>query len=144
MDNKERYKDAVSHALAGFQLIEAGLKFYIGYYYDVARFILDGKLAFKYEKSDINEAALEKLLSIFKKINSNEELIKNIRKLIHQRNHIAHKALAQLYGSKRTDSEFATLADEYAITTTEITKILDGLQAEHLLIHEIHKKLGIQ
>ena len=46
MDIEQQYREAASHALAGFQLVEQQLKEYIGYYYDAVRFLLNGKLSF--------------------------------------------------------------------------------------------------
>ena len=68
MKSKEGYREAAIHVLGGFQLIEESLKQYIRNYYDTVRCLLDNRLFFDYTGLDINEAALQRLLSIFSKI----------------------------------------------------------------------------
>lgn len=130
MDIEQQYREAASHALAGFQLVEQQLKEYIGYYYDAVRFLLNGKLSFNYTREEMDEAALERLTNIFSKINSNEELIKRIRALIKHRNNVAHRALVHLYGKGRTDEELKANIDEFIEIAEKLGLILRDLLKE--------------
>ncbi len=57
----KRYQDAASHALAGFQLIEGGLKDYIGIYHKIVRRLLPDRPAYKHTRKDVEEVALGRL-----------------------------------------------------------------------------------
>jgi hypothetical protein len=43
---KDLYREGVSHALGGFQLLEEGLKTYLDVYYGTLRNLIGGKLHF--------------------------------------------------------------------------------------------------
>ena len=137
MDIEQRYREAASHALAGFQLVEQQLKEYIGYYYDAVRFLLNGKLSFNYAREEMDEAALERLTTVFSKINGNEELIKRIRALIKHRNHVAHRALVHLYGKERTGEELETNIDEFIEIAEKLGLILRDLLKETVNVARI-------
>ena len=130
MNSRDHYKEASTHALAGFQLIEEGLKDYIGHYYDAVRKRLNGKLHFEYRRTDIDQAALGKLLSIFCKINGNEDLVKQLRKLLKHRDDLAHKALVHLYGTPKSDSEYAAMSDSAIETASKLGELMSVLHQE--------------
>src|SRR5688572_10988832 len=95
---KENYRESVTHALGGFQLVEEGLKTYIDLYYETARQLLVGKLHFGFDKAEVQEAPLGRLLQIFSRINPNKELIAELKALVKDRNQAAHQAFVCLYG----------------------------------------------
>jgi hypothetical protein len=132
---RDDYQESAAHALAGCQLLEGGLKFYIDVYYTTVRRLLNGRLHFDYGRKDIEHAPLGKLVNIFSRINSNAELVERLRRVINQRDEIAHRAFAHLYGSQLTDDDFTTRAGEYINFATDITKLLSALQEEHLKVH---------
>ena len=139
MENKEYYKEAAIHALAGFQLIEEGLKRYIVHYYDTVRYLLGDKLHFDYNESDVSEAALQRLLSIFSKINSNKELIEQLRKLVKQRDEIAHKAFVELYGPTKSEAEFEKMYQKYVEVGKQLSRLLTAVNDENFKLFSIYK-----
>lgn len=137
MNEKERYKEAAAHTLAGFQLVEERLKQYIGYYYDAVRSLLRGQLSFQYTREEINEAALERLTQIFAKITTNEDLVKRIRILIKHRNEVAHRALVYLYGEPKSDREFKADTEAFIEVSEKLGVILDDLLRETLKVYSL-------
>jgi hypothetical protein len=140
MNSRDRYKEASTHALAGFQIIEESLKDYIGHYYDAVRKVLDAKLHFQYSRSDIDQAALGKLLSIFCKINKNEDLVKDLRKLIKHRDDLAHKALVHLYGEPKSDAEFDAMTDSAIEIAEKLGSLMATVRQEILHVYAIARE----
>ena len=100
MENlKDSYKALTLRILGSFQLLEFALKTYIAHAYKIIKKSVDEKVHFDYSKKDIEELPLERLLNIFAKLNTNNELISRLNKLRIERNHIAHKALIITMGS---------------------------------------------
>jgi hypothetical protein len=132
MTQKEKYTEATIHALAGFQIIEEHLKMYIGYYYDAVRVLLKGQLSFQYTREEINEAPLERLTSLFSKINANNDLVKRIRSLLKHRNEIAHGAFTHLYGPPKTDEQFKTDTAEFLVVAGKLDVIMKDIFTEVL------------
>jgi hypothetical protein len=137
MNAQQRYQEATSHALAGFQLIEAGLKDYIGLYYETVQRVLDGRLCFKYSREEIDDASLERLTNIFSRTSFNEDLIKQLRSLIKERNELAHKALAYLYDEKKTDQEFEAACSKMIRTAETLGELMGVLLKERVLIGKV-------
>ena len=101
MENpREAYKEITLHILGYFQLLEFGLKAYIGHAYSTIKKSVGTKVHFDYTAKDVEEFPLERLLSIFSKLNANKELIKRLNKLRAERNHVAHNSLIIAMGSK--------------------------------------------
>ena len=98
MSTAQYYRESASHALAGFQLLEEGLKSYVGTYHDTVRKFLPDKLVYRYSRQDIQDAALGKLVGVFSKISANDKLISELRTLTKTRDDLAHKAFVHLYG----------------------------------------------
>lgn len=74
MTDQEYFRNIASHALAGFQLIEVGLKDYIADYHDKVRASLPSNMTYKYGARDVEDAPLGKLITLFERTNSNEVL----------------------------------------------------------------------
>jgi hypothetical protein len=137
MTQKEKYTEATIHALAGFQIIEEHLKMYIGYYYDAVRVLLKGQLSFQYTREEINEAPLERLTSLFSKINANNDLVKRIRSTLKYRNEIAHGAFAHLYGPPKTDEQFKADTTEFLVVAGKLDVIMKDIFTEVLKITDM-------
>ncbi len=109
------------------------------------RYLLEGKLHFDYTESDISEAALQKLLSIFSKTNSNKELISKLRSLIKQRDEIAHKAFVVLYGStNKVNAELEKLSEEYIQIAVQLGEILGDINDASLKLYLIRNPRAIK
>ncbi len=127
---KEFYGTSVGHALGGFQLLEEGLKSYIGLHYTTVRALVAGRVHFDFQRADIQEAALGRLLTIFAKLCSNRPFVEEIRRLVKHRDHAAHQAFARLYGINTSDSEFVKMAEENLKLATQLATIQGQLHAE--------------
>lgn len=126
MDREQQYRDAVSHALAGFQLVEEALKDYIGIYHEAVRKLLPSTIAYGSSRKDIQDAALGKLINVFAKSCGNQALITELRSLINTRDELAHRALLGLYGNAQEPSNLA----ERSVALQTIAEQISGLLAQ--------------
>lgn len=136
----ELYEKRVALTLAGFQVTELLLKDYIEASYKVMRGLLESYIEFSPSRKDIENHSLERLITIFKTINGNHELIENLKSVVDHRNRIAHKSLLPLYGSNTSDAEYWNLIDEISPLEQEIDKCMDGVQRELI---ELKKRAGL-
>lgn len=91
---QQRYIEEVGKAMIAFQMIEETLKNQIDIRYQIIRSLVSGMFPFNYGNKDLENASMERLISIYKKMSDNEVLIKKIQSLLIDRNHCAHRALA--------------------------------------------------
>jgi hypothetical protein len=124
------YEKRASITLAGFQVTESLLKDYIGTSFDVMRKLLRGYIDFSSTHIDIENHSLERLISTFKTINGNLELIENLQAVVKHRNRLAHRAFLPLYGQKTSDEDYWKLIDEISPLEEEILKCTTGIQQE--------------
>ncbi len=134
MDAAQRYRNAVSHALAGFQLVEEGLKDYLGFYYATVRRLLPDELAFGYARDDIKDAALGKLINVSSKVCSNTALIAELRTLIKVRDDLAHRALIDLYGNGAQTQDLELKTKALFQTAERINTLLKQVNEESLKV----------
>jgi hypothetical protein len=106
MTLQEHYRDSVTNALGGFQLLEESLKNYLDLYYRSVRYLLGGRLHFDFHRADINDAPLGRLVGSFSKSCANASLVAQLRSLIKYRDAAAHRALICLYGQATTDEQY--------------------------------------
>jgi hypothetical protein len=132
---KDLYRTGVTQALAGFQLIEEGLKTYLGIYFDSIRLLIGDRLHFGFAKEDYQDAALGRLITIFAKTSSNAELLSQLRSVTRQRDHIAHQALLKLYPEKPIS------VDEYKGMLEEIDQMITKSEALHAAISSEMQKV---
>ena len=126
MENpREAYKEITLHILSYFQLLEFGLKAYIGHAYSTIKKSVGTKVHFDYTAKDVEEFPLERLLSIFSKLNANKELIKRLNKLRAERNHLAHNSLIIVMGSKYDAGAIEDRLQEYYLLEGELTDCLN-------------------
>ena len=139
---RDYYRDSVAHALGGFQLLEEGLKTHIDVCYETVRQLLVGKLHFGFEKSEVQEAPLGRLLQLFSRVCANQELVVELRALVKHRNTAAHQAFVCLYGPGTSDAEYVTMATKNLELSTTISTLLPRLHQETvgvLAILEAHR-----
>jgi hypothetical protein len=139
-DLKDLYREGVAHTLGGFQLLEEGLKTYIGVYHSTVSQILKGRLHYGYEQSDIQEAPLGRLLTVFGKVCSNQALIAEMRALVRHRDEAAHQAFICLYGPGPGDQKLIEMVDANAKLGTQLSLLLPRLHAEMLKVYEVLQK----
>lgn len=129
-ESRELYEKRVSLTLAGFQVTEFLLKEYIALSYDLMRYVLRDHIDFSASRRDVENHSLERLISTFKTINGNKDLIRQLQSVVDHRNRIAHKSLLPLYGQKTSDQEYWALIDEISPLESEIDRCMSGMQAE--------------
>ena len=140
MNAEQYYRDAASHTLAGFQLIEESLKSYIGYYHEMVRRLLPAEVAYRYSRADVQNAALGKLVNIFGKINPNEMLICQLRAHIKVRDELAHTAFLHLYGELPPQQELKSRASSFIQVSKNLGELLGNLNEESNVIVKMNLK----
>lgn len=134
MDREQQYRDAVSHALAGFQLVEEALKDYIGIYHEAVRRLLPSTITYGSSRKDIQDAALGKLINVFAKSCGDQALITELRSLISTRDELAHRALLTLYGSAQEPSDLAERSAALQKFAEQISGLLGQINKEMLKV----------
>lgn len=97
-------------ALAFLQMIEEGLRLYVGTAEEIIEAAAPYGVAFRVDRKRILSASLGKLIDMFAKLNRNEPLISRLRQLPKHRNYIAHAAFMRAIQStvdKQIDVEYA-------------------------------------
>jgi len=124
---KDLYREGVTHALGGFQLLEEGLKTHSDLYYGTVTELLEGRLHFGYARSDIQDAAPGRLLAVFAKVCANQELLAEMRGLVKDRDQAAHQAFICLYGPGPNDQTLIEVTDANAKLGTQLSELLPRL-----------------
>jgi hypothetical protein len=124
------YKERVTGILASFQLLELALKIYIGKSYDLINHLVEDRIHFDFSFTDIENYPLERLLTLFGKLNGNEELKKRLNKLRTERNYVAHEALLVTIGSNPNMETLHKKAEDFFYLEDELTECLSLLTDE--------------
>lgn len=82
-----------SKALAQFQLLEESLRSYIVCAYATIRDSTAGVIEFKYDRKSLERDSLGKLIDKFSRLNSNVALIARLKRVVPERNRLAHEGL---------------------------------------------------
>lgn len=122
--------------LGSFQLLEFALKLYVGLSYKVIKARVEGFVQFDYTENDLDDLPLGRLLNLFKKLNSNAELLARLQKLQTERNHIAHRSLLISMGSLYDMGACEDKHIEYLILEDELTECLQAVNAESRQLKE--------
>jgi hypothetical protein len=134
MDIRERYKATTLRILGKFQLIEFGLKHYIGFSYQLIQKRLDGEVHFDYSIEDVENHPLERLLNTFSKLNGNLELQGRLNALRVKRNHVAHKSLLVSFGWTKDSGPLEKADEEFFHLEDEVHECLQAVRDELFLI----------
>ncbi len=118
------YKDRTVSLLTSFQLLELSLKLYIGTSYDYIHMLVEDHIHFDFSISDVENYPLERLLTLFSKLNGNEELKKRLNKLRKERNYIAHEALLVTVGSNPNMDTLHKKAEDFFYLEDELSECL--------------------
>jgi hypothetical protein len=111
----------VAYALSGCQLIEQELKLYISEALELARKCIGKRMSFRLSGNDYEDASLERLIHIFRKLTENEQLVKDLGKFKEERNFLSHQGITHCLDYD------GDLSDTAAI---EFQGRLDAIQAE--------------
>lgn len=83
----------VAKALSGCQAVELLLKVYITEALNLARRCIAGRMTFKFSGDEYNDASLERLIQGFRKLTTNDELMKRLNAFKDERNFLSHKCI---------------------------------------------------
>ena len=92
--DKNEFVIKVGQALSGCQLIEQHLKLYISEALMLVEKCIDKRLPFHMRGEDYEDASLERLIQIFRKLNDNNQLITDLNKFKDDRNFLTHKGIS--------------------------------------------------
>lgn len=125
-------------ALSFLQMIEEGLKLYVGTAEELIQAAVPYGVPFRIDRKAIENAPLGKLIGMFAKLNRNDQLIASLRQLPEHRNHIAHVAFMRTFRAgtdKRIDLEYAEKhATEVGDEAESVLRLL-GQEIRSLLIN---------
>lgn len=139
-DDEREYREAAAHALAGFQLLEEGLKSHLGLYFDTVREVLGDRLHFGFEQSEFQEAPLGRLISVFSKVCADQDLITQLRSMIKHRDKVAHQAFLCLYGSKPGKGELSALGSENIQHGMKVAELMGRVHSETMRVLGVMKQ----
>jgi hypothetical protein len=94
MSDDEDFYLQVAYALTGCQLVEQELKLYISEALEYVRKCVGKRLPFKMGGQDYEDASLERLIDVFRKLTNNDVLVLELRKFKSERNFLSHKGIA--------------------------------------------------
>lgn len=98
IERKQQLRELLPHlmrALAFMQMIEEGLRLYVGTAEELIAAAVPYGVPFRVDRNGINKAALGTAISMFARVNKNEQLISQLRELPKHRNYLAHAAFMQ-------------------------------------------------
>lgn len=90
----------IADALSGCQLVEQELKLYISEAFDLVQKCIGGKLPFTMTGRDYEDASLERLIKVFKKLSDNPSLVAALHKFKEERNFLSHRGIADCHRSR--------------------------------------------
>ena len=139
MNDGERHRFEVLHALANYQLIEELIKQYLSLHFEVARLLLGKRLHFGFDAADYDRSPLQGLVPLFGKVCGNKRLLEKLKAAIKHRDHLAHRALRNYwadtsqYDYKELLAELQPTNEQYMLIgdiSSEIQK-LEAIKKEH-------------
>ena len=121
MNDDDDFYLQVAYALSGCQLVEQELKLYISEALEYVSKCVGKRLPFKMSGEDYEDASLERLIEVFRKLTDNEKLVSELRKFKSDRNFLSHKGI----------SHCLDLMDELGTNTAaEFAPKLKAIQSE--------------
>jgi hypothetical protein len=91
--NDREFFQRVGEALSGCQLVEQELKLYIAEALALVAKCVGGRLPFRMAGEDYEDASLERLIEVFKKLSDNQPLVAALRKFKDERNFLSHRGI---------------------------------------------------
>jgi hypothetical protein len=91
--NEDGFYLRVAYALSGCQLVEQELKLYIAEALELAAKCINGKMPFKMKGEDCANYSLERLIETFKKLSTNDGLVRDLSNFKEERNFLSHRGI---------------------------------------------------
>jgi len=129
MSPLQHYRESVTNALAGYQLLEGLLKFYAETYYDAVRAFVGDDLFFDFHRKDIEDAPLGRLITGFSRTCANKKLVQDLRELKSHRDQVAHQALLCTYDNT-SDEQYHEMIEENHRIIQEISRLHSAVLQE--------------
>ncbi|TXI11549.1 MAG: hypothetical protein E6Q76_02340 [Rhizobium sp.] len=83
----------VAYALSGCQLVEQELKLYLTDAFALIKKRLGNRMTFKFSGDDYENSSLEGLIGAFRKLSSNDTLIRQLEAFKKERNFLSHQGI---------------------------------------------------
>jgi hypothetical protein len=129
----------LGQALGGFQLIEEGLKQYIGLAEEIIILRTDGVTPYKPEgEAHWRKVPLGRLLKRFARLTNDDSLVKEIDTLVEDRNQLAHAAFIQTFQKRMDADQLLGGMERYQELANKVSGLADRV-LEHL--SEIYSRL---
>jgi len=112
MDVQNAYKDSVHRALERCQFIEETLRVYLDLATQIAKIELKSHFPVNITKKNLSKLSLGRLVEKFSQFNGNTLLKDNLRKVVPDRNRVAHQSLLFTLGEIQDDTYLRNLTDE--------------------------------
>ena len=132
-------------ALAFMQMIEEGLRLYVGTAEELIAAAVPYGVPFKVNRNGIKKASLGTITKMFEKVNRNTVLIAHLRKLPEHRNYLAHTAFMQSIRGVHDESIDLDYAKTHAIATADhAEQLLEliGQEMRSLLLNFPNSRMG--
>lgn len=134
MNEDDDFYLQVAYALSGCQLVEQELKLYISEALEYVKKCVGQRLPFRMSGKDYEDASLERLIQVFRKLTDNAPLVAELGKFKDERNFLSHKGIAHCLDP---------MGDLGNAFTLEFIPRLHAVQAEaERLRHAIHEEGG--
>ena len=132
------YRESVTNALAGYQLLESLIKLYTGTYNDAVRAIANDELFFDFHRKDIEDAPLGRLINGLARTCRNKKLVQDLRDLKSHRDQVAHQALLCTLDNT-ADENYMKMTEKNHQIIDEIRRLHAAVLAETLTVGGIWK-----
>lgn len=148
IERKQQLKELLPHlmrALAFMQMIEEGLRLYVGTAEELIAAAVPYGVPFRVDRKGISKAALGTAISMFARVNKNEQLIAQLRELPEHRNYLAHAAFMQSIRGTHDEAIHLDYAKTHAIAVGDhAEKLLEliGQEVRSLLLNFPNSKTG--
>ncbi|MDP1654805.1 MAG: hypothetical protein Q8K91_09515 [Hylemonella sp.] len=94
MNDGDDFYLKVAFALSGCQLVEQQLKLYISEAFQLAKKCIGKRIPFMMSGDDYEDASLERLIDVFRKLTNNQTLVSDLSRFKKERNFLSHKGIA--------------------------------------------------
>jgi len=135
-----QYALAVQSILTDFQFIEESLKMYLGLSFRLIKRRIHKDIPFSFSRKDVQNLPLRKLISEFKKLNSNNDLGARLSKLTQVRNRIAHQSFLHTFKEQKDPKFLDKERERLEKLKTHTKACVYDLVAEITKLDELDKK----